>query len=495
MVKYAGGALIPPVQLERDKAETITVQIVAFLRRMIVDGDLSPGTRLPSSRTLARDWKISRTTAINAYEQMEAEGLIASRVGAGTYVCDRPAPVPVPRLIEATAQKPRLGAQSERATERYGPRLDHPTRPRAFVTGIPAYDLFPMSAWARLSARYWREPRDEIMSYPDPAGLPALRRAISEHLRAGRGIQCRPEEVFIFSGAQGAFNRIAATLLDPGDRVWFENPGAIGARNALVTGGADLVPVPVDDHGLSVSEGLRLAPDFRMAFVTPAHQHPLGMTMPVARRRALLDAAAQAQAWIIEDDYVGEFHYGPQPPPALKSIDDGQRVIYVGTFSKSMFPALRLGYAVVPPELSPLFERIAEATLQGAPSSLQAIMADFIHEGHFAAHVRRMRGIYQDRRDALIAACTGLEMLTLGPTEAGHQTVARLSPPLEPEAVVQRARDAGIVLASLEQFTIAPGVSPGLVIGFGAVSVREIKARMADLDRLLHVMIQEARSA
>lgn len=515
MSKYIGGALIPTLSIVRNDRTTITVQLVSALRELILSGRLRAGDRLPASRTLARDHGLSRTTAVNAYEQLTAEGLIRSHVGSGTFISDtvlqaapRPGNAPAaPETADDNAAgnhavgdhaadtqtaAPRLAQRSAEATERYLPRLAHPQTPRAFVTGVPAFDVFPMALWARLTARFWRSPRSRIMGYPDPCGLPALRQGVSQHLRANRGVTCAPEEVFIFNGAQDAFNRIGALLLDPGDAVWFENPGTIGARNSLISGGARLVPVPVDAAGLDVASGLRAAPDFRMVFVTPAHQHPLGTTMTVARRFELLRAAEAAGAWIVEDDYVGEFHYGSHAPVPLKSMDTGGRVIYVGTFSKSMFPGLRLGYVVAPPQLAPVFRRLAGATLQGAPSSTQAIMADFMDQGHFASHIRRMRGVYAERRDALMAAAArDLEgLLHLHPTETGFHTLGDLSDPLtrgglSARAVADAACAAGIATAPLCRYTLAPVARQAITLGFSAVPPAQIARGVADLARVI----------
>ncbi len=491
MTKYAGGALIPAFSFDRADRATITVQLAGALRELILSGQLRAGERLPASRVLARDQGVSRTTAINAYEQLAAEGLLRSHIGSGTYVSDAvpgPAPTDTASLAPRSGTLPRLAALSTEASDQYFPRLPHPQVPQAFVTGIPAFDVFPMALWSRLAARYWRSPRSRIMSYPDPCGLPELRQAVSQHLRANRGIRCTPDEIFIFNGAQDAFNRIGNMLLDPGDRVWIENPGAIGARNSLISCGARLVPVPVDDQGLDVTRGLASAPDFRMAFVTPAHQHPLGVTMTTQRRFDLLHAAEAAGAWIIEDDYVGEFHYGAHMPAPLKSMDTSGRVLYVGTFSKSLFPALRLGYVVAPPRLVPIFQRVAGATMQGAAAAEQSIVADFIIEGHFAAHLRRMRDIYAQRRDRLMAeaarALPGL--LHVEPTETGFHTIGDLGGPgLCDIEVAQAAQTAGIATAPLGRYTIRPIERQGITLGFSAVPPQHMARAVEALARVI----------
>ena len=493
MVKYAGGALIPPITIDRDDPASLTAQLASGLRDLILAGKLAPGERLPSSRTLAKDQGVSRTTAVTVYEQLMAEELIYSRVGAGAYVSEtleQERPIQQPAMpATADATPPRLARLSIEASEQYFPRLAHPEVPRPFVTGMPANDEFPMALWARLSAQHWRQSRHLVLGYPDPVGLYELRRAIANHLKANRGVACEPDDVFVFNGAQDAFNRIGQMLLNPGDKVWFENPGPIGARNSLVSSGASLVPVPVDDQGIDVAAGLKLCPEFRMAFVTPARQHPLGVTMSLGRRLELLNAAGRCGAWIVEDDYDGEFYYSGHPAPTLKSVDTTGRVIYVGTFSKVMFAALRLGYVVAPPELGKMFRRVAGATMQGAPSSLQSIMANFMEQGYFNAHLRRMRRIYAERQTALVeAAAVHLEgLLDVQPTNTGFQTVGRLPEGFDEDAVAARARDRGIILSPLSRFSLAPA-QKGLILGFSAVSSRATASAVQDLADLLRGM-------
>lgn len=495
MVKYPGGALLPTLSFDRETKTPIGTQLGFALREMILSGKLQPGERLPSSRILAKDQGVSRTTVINVYEQLTAEGLIQSQVGAGAYVVDTLQITPSPAIIAdgQPRQPPRLAQLSSEASEQYFPRLTHPEEPCAFMTGIPAFDQFPMAIWSSLNVKYWRQPRNHVLSYPPAEGVMELRKAIAMHLRANRGIICKPEEVFIFNGAQDAFNRIGNTLLDPGDIVWFENPGAIGARNSLVSSGAQLIPLPIDQEGIDVAEGLRLAPDFRLAFVTPAHQHPLGVTMSLHRRMELLRAAERVGAWIVEDDYVGEFHYSGHPPPTLKSVDTSGRVIYVGSFSKSLFAALRLGYIVAPPELAPIFQRIAGATMQGAPTSLQSVVANFIEGGHFSSHIRRMRMIYSERLKALQdGTAKHLDgLMTIEPRETGFQTIGHLAPDFDEEEVARRAAERGIYVSPVSRFTIVPVRQKGLILGFSAVPPNAITSAVKKLEVLFREMRSE----
>ncbi len=482
MTKYAGGALIPGLSVDRTDAATLSMQLATRLRDMILSGELPPGTRLPATRVLARDHGVSRTTAVTVYEQLASEGMVTSHVGAGTYVSEEVRP-----HASAAPQPQSLPRVAGNVPGQFFPRLEHPRAPRPFVTGMPAFDAFPMAQWARMQARYWRSPRAEIMSYPDAAGLPALREAICRHLRANRGLTCAPSEVFVFAGAQDAFLQIAQILLEPGDPVWIENPGAIGARNAFLSRGVRLVPVPVDAQGLDVAAGRAAAPAFRAAFVTPAHQHPLGMPMSRDRRFELLAEAERAGAWVIEDDYVGEFHYGRAPLPPLKALDSGGRVIYVGTFSKALFPAIRLGYAVVPPGLTEIFTRTLEAAAHGVSHSVQAVVTAFIEEGRFSAHIRRMRDLYRDRRDALMEAAEAhlAGLLTLRPTDTGFHTVGLFPEPRCEQAAAEAARAEGLAVTPLARFALAPIAQQGLTLGFSAVPRLELQRGVERLARAL----------
>lgn len=501
MVKRAGGSLLLSIAIDRRSERPVSMQLYVALREMILADAFTAGDRLPASRTLARDLGVSRTTVIEAFDRLTAEGLVESRTGSGTYVsvalrADRPKPAEVhagePRRIA-----PPLSKIMGEAVSRFSERQRLPHVPRAFTTALPAFDAFPMAQWARLSAKYWRGGRDDVMGYGDPCGDPRLRRMIATHLRANRGIVCDAGQIFIVGGAQQAFHLIGTTLLDPHDRVWFENPGAIGARNSLIATGAELVPIPVDGDGLRVDEGLRRSPHFRLAFVTPSHQQPLGSVMSLERRFALLHAAGQAGAWVIEDDYDGEFFYGGRPPPTLKSVDTTGLVIYVGTFSKSLFPALRLGYFVAPPALVDIFRAIMSKFLQGVPSSTQAVVAEFIDEGHFGSHIRRMRRLYAERHEALLgAAAQRLHgLLDVVPTHSGLHTVAFLDAGVPELDVVGAADERRITVSPIGRFAVVPVDVRGLVLGFGGVRPEEIAAGVGVLAEVLEPQVGRARRA
>ena len=492
MVKWAGGALLSAIKLNRSSRQTLGLQLHSALRDIILDGGLRAGERLPASRSLATDLGVSRGTVSDTYVRLVSEGLIESRVGAGSFVSNalkqaRPRKTnPDQQPFESLRKKnAKLSNAISSASIQFHRRLPH--TPRAFTTALPAFDMFPVTLWARLVAKHWRKHRNEVLGYGDPLGYAPLRQAIASHLKSYRGISCDPGQVFIVSGAQQAFHLIASVLLNPGDHVWFENPGAIGARNSLMAVGAKIMAIPVDQDGICVARGRRKAPAFRLAFVTPAHQQPLGATMSLKRRLALLQAAEDADAMIIEDDYDGEFCYAGRPTSTLRSMDRRQRVIYVGTFSKSIFPALRLGYFLAPEYLVDVFEKITSAFLQGVPTDLQAVMANFIDEGHFATHIRRMRKIYAERSKVLTEAAHKelAGRIDIVPTNTGLHTIGLLNSRFTEEDVSVAADLKGITLTPISRFCVAPIATKGLVFGFSGIPPESI---IAGVDALTQVL-------
>lgn len=478
-MKRHAGAMLSSIKIDKTAEKKISIQLYMALRDLLLTGALTPGDRLPATRTLAREIGVSRTTVIDAIDRLISEGVLVARVGAGTFVSDalneRLVPKSPANAKDETAPPPRLSHATSHAIPDFAPRSRLPHNSQAFVTALPALDAFPMAQWAKLSARHWRKDRDHIAGYGEPYGYMPLRSAIARQLNASRGIRCHPEQIFITNGAQRAFSLIGGMLVNPGEPIWFENPGAIGARNAFVAIGARPVPVEVDEEGLSVEDGLAKAPHFRLAFVTPSHQQPLGHVMSLSRRLALLKAANEANAMIVEDDYDGEFYYGNQPPPTLKSIDTQGRVIYVGTFSKSLFPALRLGFALVPDGLVESFERVCLTWLAGIPTVTQAIVAEFMDEGMFATHIRTMRQLYKHRHDTLIETAAGLAGdIDLQPTSSGFHAVARLSANLDENRLVSAAEKQGIITAPLSRYSLGKITRRGIVLGFGSCATDDI---------------------
>tara|TARA_R110002020_G_scaffold133753_2_gene298478 strand:- start:514 stop:1986 length:1473 start_codon:yes stop_codon:yes gene_type:complete len=489
-MKTKAGAILSAIRIDRSQDRKISVQLYMGLRDIILSGGLSGGERLPATRTLANDIGVSRTTALDAVSRLISEGLLESRIGAGTYVSHTMTGRAKVRPQKAEGEpedRPRLSSSTQRACSMFAERRRLPNKSQAFVTALPALNAFPMAQWARLSARHLRTDRDAVMGYGNPFGLQRLRAAIAAHLNASRGIQCDPEHVFIVGGAQQAFSLIGSMLLDQGEKVWFENPGAIGARNAFVSQGAELVPVAVDDEGIVVDDGLEKAPDFRLAFVTPSHQQPLSKVLSLSRRLALLDAADRAGAFIVEDDYDGDFYFGDQPLPTLKSIDTHHRVIYVGTFSKTLFPSLRLGFLVAPPSMVEAMSTIFTSALSGVPTWPQAVVADFIDEGHFSTHIRTMRQHYKRRHEVLHRHARQLEPhMLVQRASAGFHTVGYFTDPDRDEAgFIKAAGAAGLTLSGIGRYCLAPIARKGVVIGYGAASEGEIKQGMEVMAQLL----------
>ncbi len=462
-------------------------QLFEALRAAILDGRLGAGARLPSTRDLAAELGVSRNTVMNAYDQLVAEGYLEGRTGAGTFVSER-----MPgELIRARARRdPGPQPAGNSGLSRRGGRLAGapirdagPSGPdiRPFRSGVPALDAFPTETWARLASRRWRTTAPGQLGYGRAAGHPDLRREIAAYLRLSRGVRCTEDQVIVVSGAQQAFDLTARLLLDPGDVAWMEDPGYAGVRGALLGAGIRVVPVPVDADGIVVAAGERVAPGARLASVTPSHQYPMGVTMSLARRLALLEWASRTGAWILEDDYDAEFRYSGRSLEALQGLDDEGLVVYAGTFSKVLAPALRLGYLVVPPGLVEAFTTAREVADRHAPTIEQAVLADFMAEGHFARHLRRMRTLYAERQAALVAAARELPagLIDVQPAEAGLHVVGWLPPGQEGAGVAQRAAAAGV---DVHPF-VAPGEPSrhGLMLGYAPYTPDEIRQAMARL--------------
>jgi GntR family transcriptional regulator/MocR family aminotransferase len=475
-------AAVPELLLDYNAAIPLHRQLYEGLRGAILSGRLSAGTRLPATRLLARELQVSRNTVLNAFEQLLAEGYVEGQMGSGTYVSHvlpddllRVQPQPAAQLpVPANRRLSRRGSllASTPVTISRDQGL-----PRAFRPGLPAFDSFPFDIWTRLVARHWRRPPPELLSYGEPAGYQPLREAIAAYLRAARGVQCTTEQVIVVAGSQQGLDLAARVLLDPGDQAWIEDPGYVGARGALRSAGAQLVPVPLDAEGLRVAVGVERCANARLAYVTPSHQFPLGVTMSLSRRLALLDWARRAGAWLLEDDYDSEYRYTGRPLPALQGLDTDGRTIYLGTFSKVLFPSLRLGYLVVPADLADAFIAARALADRHPPSLEQAALADFIVEGHFARHIRRTRALYAERRLALLEAAQRqlAGLLELHPAEAGMHLVGWLPEDLDDAAAAQRASRAGVDAPALSSYALETVSRGGLLLGYAAVDEGEIR--------------------
>ena len=459
-------------------------QIREGLRRAILEGRLRPGQRLPSTRSLALDLGVSRLPVLNAYEQLLHEGYLVGRTGSGTFVSDA---VPDELLRPAPSSAHRGAVTRKRtAVNRPSVRWHHPPVP--FQVGLPALDLFPHVAWKKLVVRHVNAETPEQLSYTDPAGVEALRTAIAEHLRSARAVRCESSQVLIVPGSQAALRLAAVALLEPRDRVAIEEPGYFGAHRALSAGGAELVPVPVDEEGLDVAALRRRGARIRAVYVTPSHQYPLGVTMSAARRFALLEWAAQQHAWILEDDYDSEFRYVSRPVAALQGMDARDRVIYIGTFSKALLPGVRLGYVVVPPELWDRFYQARLAFDFFTPTLYQRALAEFLDGGHFERHLRAMRNAYMERRDALLrglARHCGDE-LTIHNSDAGLHVTVLLRKGIDDQNLVARLRSRGLAAIPLSNSYLGTARQQGLLLGFGCAT----PSRILDSTRVLGEMLQ-----
>lgn len=469
-----------------DPAAGLSRQLYLALRERILDGRLAGCTRLPASRDLADLLGISRNTVTRAFDQLYAEGYIEGRVGAGTYVadlCQPAAAVAAPASLPGPPPGPALQLLAE---HRLNPRPDGP--PRAFRVGVPAFDLFPFETWARLMARFWRRPPAEALGYGDPAGDRRLRELVAAYLRSSRGLACEPEQVLITCGSQQAISLCAQLLLQPGERVAIENPGYRAAGHAFAVAGGRLCGVPVDAEGLDTA-ALEALGACRLAYVTPSHQYPTGVTLSLARRLELLAWAERHDAWVIEDDYDGEYRYRGVPLAPLASLDRQGRVLYVGTFCKIAFPGLRLGYLVLPQALVEPFAQRRALDMRHSEAGSQAVMAEFIAAGHFQRHVRRMRGAARARRDALlqgwpqVPGCAPLPVV-----EAGlHLSVAVDSLARERE-LIAKAASVGVEINALSGYWLPDSTTPeearaGLVLGFASVPEAQIAEALTSLRR------------
>jgi GntR family transcriptional regulator / MocR family aminotransferase len=438
------------------------------LRQGILAGTLPAGARLPPTRALADELGVARQTVVLAYERLAAEGYVKARTGSGTYVApDLPDAAPSPAEVPHTAANA-LSRRGARLAGVPASAIAGDIAPGALLSaGVPAADLFPAQAWARCTSRVLKRLPAELAGYPPPQGLLDLRVQIAAHLAATRGLLADPGCIVVTAGAQQALRIAAELLLDSGDPAWVENPGYIAGRGALITAGAELVAVPSDTEGLDVAAGIQLAPAARMALVAPSHATPLGGALPIGRRLALLDWAARANAWILEDDCDSEFRWEGRPLPPLATLDRAGRVIYCGTFSKTLAPALRLGFAVAPASLVPAFVRLRTLLDRGSGALTQAVLAEFMRQGLLAPHIRRMRTEYSRRRDALLAAMRRhAPALAPIPAPGGLHLVARLPDDADEAAIVRACRNRDLAVAPLAAYFVGTPRMRGLVMGF-----------------------------
>jgi GntR family transcriptional regulator / MocR family aminotransferase len=491
-------AEIPFILLnDAGNAPPVYRQIYEAVRTSILKGELKQGIRLPSSRDLARRLGLARITIVNAYDQLLAEGYLEGRSGSGTYVAARlPEELletrpPVVRKTEKRAVKPAVGLSSYgnrlRASAAELTQFRQPSRAAAFQNGVTAIEEFPFDTWAKLTQKVIYRSARRGLGYGEAAGLRELREAIAAHLASARGVRCSVEQVIVTNGAQQGLDLTGRILLEQNDKVLIEDPCYAGARVALASTGARLIRVPVDSEGFNPDAVGKQSAGARLVYVTPSHQYPLGVTMSLNRRLGLLDWAERSRAWIIEDDYNSEFRYAGRPLSSLQGLDSQNRVIYLGTFSKTIFPALRLACLVVPPDLVEVFTAARALTDYHSPHIEQAVLADFIAEGHFARHIRRMRALYEKRQAFLIEAArqklNGL--IDIEKADAGMHLVGRLPETIPDVSVAASAAEQNLLVAPLSSYAAPRTKLNGLILGYTGFNEKQIARGVDKLAKVL----------
>ena len=487
----------PPFALavpQRQAGTSACRWLCVALRGEILEGRLRPGDRLTSTRALAKQYALSRGTVVSAFDQLKSEGYLEGAVGSGTYV-SQILPDDLLQVSRRAVARPPVRRIQPLRVSAFARRVNafpgFTSRPtRAFRTDQPALDLFPTTLWAQLTARRLRRATTSLLLGCSPMGYPPLQRALADYLRTSRGVNCAPQQIAIVSGVQEALDLVARVIVNPGDRVCMENPGYTGAALVFRAVGAKIVTMPVDQEGMRVPD--RHLPGVRLAYVTPGHQFPLGMAMSLRRRLKLLEWARQSGVLIFEDDYDSEYRYSGHPVPALQGMDRHGLVLFAGSFSKVLFPSIRLGYLVVPSDLVDSFAAIRSVTTRHAPLLEQASLCDFIAQGHFGRHVRRMREVYAERRSVLLECAqqrlTGL--LQIIGVEAGLQTAGWLGGGIDGESAARAAAALDVEVTPLSRYCRGRSVPAGLQLGFAAIDPLEIRRGILDLSAALEALAE-----
>ncbi len=494
MAKNLGGFFLPAIALDRDSQVPLYKQLYEAIRQEILRGTLKKGVRLPSTRYLAAELRVSRNIVVIAFEQLLAEGYLESKTGAGTFITNT--------LPEEVLQVQRGSVNGDRAlsargatirkVSRSAPAPDPKLRYAPFRFGLPALEALPLDLWGRLLLRHCRKASPEIAIHSDPAGHRRLREAIASYVGVARGVRCNMEQVIIINGSQQAIDLAARVLADPGDFAIIENPGYVGARSALEAAGIRLLPLMVGRDGLCVERLPKKHPKSKLVYVTPSHQFPLGVALSFPKRLQLLDWATRNDAWIVEDDFDSEYRYESKPIPSLQGLDQNGRVIYVGTFSKVLFPSLRLGYLIVPEDLVDAFVAARWICDRSSPLVEQAALADFITEGHFASHIRRMRALYMERRAVMMAMIRHDmdDILETWDAEAGMHTVGFLPPGVEDSRVAEEAAKAGLNTLPVSSFALRPLSRGGLLLGYAGFRTDVIRKGMRELELIIRKCVR-----
>lgn len=498
-MKHKRGHSIPFMRVSGSESHRpLYLQLYMRVSEGVLRGVIAPGSRLPSARTLAQEEGVSRNTVEAAFRQLQAEGFVERRVGSGTWVTeDLPERLLRPRT--ARRRRERIAVDSSEVERdpasvnlsRRGQVMNATESEPTLVPGLvfapclPGVDTIPVDTWNRIAARHVRNAK-RSHGVPPAGGLPALREAVAEYLHLTRGVRCSADRVVILNSTQQAIHLVARLLLDAGDRVWVEDPGYVSARRGFRGEELRLHPVPVDDDGMDVAQGARTAPDARLVYVTPSHQYPMGVTLPLARRLELLEWSAGTGGWIFEDDYDSELRHEGRPLASIQGIDDSGRVLYAGTFNKILFPGVRLAYLVLPPSLIEPFARGKEITDGIASPLLQGVLADFMREGHFSVHVRRVRDIYRERRDVFMDMARRLlpDFVEIGPADAGTHVALGLPETMDDALIAAQARDLGLAVPALSSHAVENPIR-GLLVHYGHAPGPKIEEGVRLLGRLL----------
>lgn len=476
------------IRLDRRRSASLQSQLYRQIRELIISGQVKAGMRLPSTRDLAGELAVSRNTIVYALDQLVAEGYLTSRIGSGIYVCD------LRRERGSELGKP-SASNTIRTAEQISKRVARllsagispaytSTQLRPFRPCQPAVDSFPLRNWNRARSKALRLPTRELFREGEPAGLLRLRQALSIYLQDARGVRCNAEQIVITAGTQQALSLVGAALISPGDSVWIENPGYLGARAAMLAAEAALVPIPVDADGITIPVAVNKKP--RLIYVTPSRQFPLGVTMSLSRRLALLDYARRNDAFVIEDDYDSEFRYVDRPLPSLQGLTDDAQVIYTGSFSKVLFPSLRLGYLVLPEHLVEIFCKLKEIRDAASSTLDQATAAVFLEEGFFSTHLRRMRRLYRERLEVFLdeAHKHTAGWLRFSTIEAGMDAFGLLESGADDVEISQQLAAAGITVPPVSAYSLTPSAA-GLLFGFTAFSAAQIRSAMKTIGRVI----------
>lgn len=484
------GSLID-LHLEEDSVVPKYGQVAAHLRRAIEMGRIAAGTKLPSTRVFAEEVGVSRNVILQAFERLIDEGFLSSRIGDGTYVL-QPSTAPPER-----PQSERDGPSSSdrypfRSLSRRGKNIvtsatdAFPERPTTFMPDLPDLREFPIKTWLRLLNETSGRLRGEILAETSNAGYEPLRRAIARHLNVFRGMNCRSEQVIVTTGSQQSLDLVSRMLFDPGEPVWIEEPGYVGARSVFAANGASLCPVEIDEEGLSVEAARTKYPSPRLIYTSPSRHYPLGPTLSLKRRNALIELANSCGAWIVEDDYDHEFRYVGNTPTAIHGLDAGKRTVHLGTFSKILLPSFRLGYVVVPPDLAEPFAKARAVVDRHASLIEQMVLSEFMHRGLHVAHIRRMRNLYRSRQTHLVAGLTDMfgSRLNLSFTDTGMHVVIPLDPQANDRTIAREAMSHGVVLRPLSPYYGSRQKRQGLLLGFSAFDAAEIEQGLMRLSRV-----------